>query len=139
MSQTPDELQPDNDPQPSPPNPSRRRFLGVAGAGAGAAVVVGGPSVAGALGRGRRRGHDATDQARGRGRNTPPASAPAAGMPDRFTRLFEPNRVNRNQRQEMSEALIELSRPGGLLDANDQLDGRSDPAHHRTRVEPRKP
>lgn len=113
---------------------SRRKFLGMAGASAGAAVVVGGTGVAGALGRegqGIARqiqgGDDDNDGRGGRGdrdddrRNRNRGDNDAEG-PDRFTRIFDDRELNRGERRDMREALVELSRPGGVLDANDPLE-----------------
>lgn len=130
----------ETDPVPNESNetearPSRRKFLGAAGiAGVG---VVATPSVAGALGRGRnergdgQRGDGPGPEGRGRrrgdGRGPGGGDGEIAGAgqevgPDRFVRLFERNDLDRGEREEMRSALIELSRPGGVLDANDPLE-----------------
>ncbi len=111
--------------------PNRRRFLGMAGAGAGAAVVAATPGVAGALERRRDRdggGRDARGPRNGGGNNDGDGAGQALQTgnqndgPDRFSRLFDRNDLGRGENRDMREALIELSRPGGILDANDPLE-----------------
>ena len=120
----------------SPRSNSRRAFLGVTGLGAGAVVVIGAPGVAGALdgrrrgggegvGRdGRRRGGDGEGRGQPDGQNAGRQlqAAPQTDGPDRFSRLFTRNDIGRQETREMRDALIELSRPGGLLDANDPIE-----------------
>lgn len=97
------------------------------------------PSVAGALdgrrgdgdrsrGEGGRDGRGRRGEGRG-GRDGDAAAnttnslntVPADG-PDRFGRMFERHDIGRGNGDEMREALTELSRPGGILDANDPLE-----------------
>ncbi|MEM9200434.1 MAG: peroxidase family protein [Actinomycetota bacterium] len=126
----------DSHPNSESPRPglSRRRLLGAAGVGVGVAAVSG---TGVALARPRRRG--------GRGGADGPA-APAQNGPgnnrrgnnggggnvrggqdngdvalDRFSRLFD-ERPFARESDELTEALIELGRPGGLMDANDPLE-----------------
>ncbi len=77
---------------------SRKRFLGALGAGAGAIALDPASAVAG---RGRRNGRS------------------LAG-PDRFGRMFRLPAFA-EQSPKIEAALRELGKPGGLLDANDQL------------------
>ena len=117
------------DDEPATPN-SRRRFLGAIGAGVGAAVVA--PAVAAAQtddegargGRGGRRGPDGRGQRERdgdeRNRGDRDGNDQNNG-PQRFSRLFDlPPFAESNQ--ELREALTELGRPGGMMDANDPLE-----------------
>lgn len=115
--------------------PSRRRFLRMAGvAGAGAAVVAVSPTAAGAL-QGRRGGRNRDGNRNGGGNgdgggggvnpDTAAGSAaqePAGAMPDRFSRMFGRNDIGRRESREMREALVALSAPMGIMDANDPLE-----------------
>ncbi len=115
--------------EPQPKVASRRKFLGVAGLGAGAVAAVAVPGIAGAT-RGRsarpqadRNGPDGRPprpDARAVGPGAPRGAGTGNG-PDRFSRMFPRNRMDRAERDQMSDALMELSRPGGILDANDDL------------------
>lgn len=115
-------------------SPSRRAFLGLMGASVGAAVAA--PSFAdaqtaserGTDRRGNRRNRGGRGPGR-RGRNDDnddnndgalnPGGVTAA--PDRFSRLFDlPSFAEPSQ--ELREALTELGRPGGMMDANDPLE-----------------
>ena len=120
------------EPVPATTN-SRRRFLGAIGAGVGAAVVA--PSIVSAQadddesqGRGgRRRGGRDGGGGRGRpgrdGRREDDQGAVAApdAAPQRFSRLFDLESFAESN-QELREALTELGRPGGMMDANDPLE-----------------
>ena len=112
------------------PRTNRRRFLGLAGAGASVAVVAATPGVAGALDRrggrdgdGRRgggnRGNGGND---GDGNGRQLQAVQQNDGPDRFSRLFDRNDLGRRGNADMREALVELSLPGGILDANDPLE-----------------
>jgi Animal haem peroxidase len=80
---------------------SRRRFLGAFGAGAGAVAL--GPRTAFARPQTAYQGHERTEL-----------------RPDHFGRLFDlPPFAEQNSRLET--ALLELGKPGGLLDAKDPL------------------
>ncbi|MGH1491240.1 MAG: peroxidase family protein [Acidimicrobiales bacterium] len=95
----------DGIPEQSRPVVSRRKALGLIGGGAGA-IVAGSGSPAAAFGedwRGWPGGHHAEPG------------------PDKFTRIFYA-RPFAEPSDELSEALVELSRPGGILDANDDLE-----------------
>jgi hypothetical protein len=99
---------------------SRRKLLALAGVSAGAAVAATTPGLASAKpGSGDRgRGHK-------RGSHKPgkrPRPKRDDGGPDRFGRMFGGYEPSRNEAKEMRQALIELSRPGGVLDANDPLE-----------------
>jgi hypothetical protein len=117
------------DPRPATPN-SRRRFLGAIGVGLGSAVIA--PAVVSAQsdddddgrGRGGRRGgrcgdrdgnrDDDRDGERGGNYNQNDG-------PDRFSRMFDlPSFAESDQ--ELREALTELGRPGGIMDANDPIE-----------------
>ncbi len=121
---------------------SRRAFLAVLGVGAGTALAASTPAVVDAVNRARGRGGRGDGERRPRenrdgGAPDTVAPEPATGDltdaadaldlvdadigPDRFTRLFERHEVDRRDRRELRDALIELSRPGGILDANDDL------------------
>ena len=110
-------------PQPDKSNRktlSRRSMLGAAGAGV-AAVAVGSSGSAFADhgrdrdGRGRRDGRD------GRRRNGNGGGPDNDLGVDRFSRMFnEP--VYAEPSEELTEALVELGRPGGIMDANDPLE-----------------
>lgn len=117
--------------------PSRRAFLGIVGAGVGSAIAV--PQIVdaqvddggggdGGGGRGRPERGDRPPRRGGRG-DGPGDGAPDGGGngpqpitgPDRFGRMFdlptfaEPSPALR-------EALAELGRPGGIMDADDPLE-----------------
>lgn len=121
---------------------SRRKFIGIIGAGTAAAVAV--PSIASAQtdedasprpGRNRRPGGGRRPGRRGRGGGDGPDNdndndddrQPNRGGgnggdgPDRFTRLFDLPSFARPS-QELREALTEMGRPGGMMDANDPLE-----------------
>jgi len=116
-------------------NASRRRFL--AGLGVGG-VILGAPAVAAAQtqrGDGRRdrdgrRGSDRHDGGRLPDLNqgldptpvapTQPVLAPNDGV-NRFVRIFD-GPVFAEPSDELTEALVEVGRPGGIMDANDPLE-----------------
>lgn len=113
-------------PMPEEPSiPSRRKVLTGLGVGVGATALAG-PSVAGALGR-RRGGRDqdvaqtATDRRRRGGRGGGRSGGGNDG-PDRFGRMFNDLEPFAESSTELQEALTEVGRPGGVLDANDPLD-----------------
>lgn len=110
------------DQNPQPPQEksrttlSRRSILGAAGLGVGAAAV-GGTGIAVAQEArdrrgGRRRG------GRGDGGGRPGGDGPNV---DRFSRIFD-EPVFAEPSQELTEALEELGRAGGIMDANDPLE-----------------
>ncbi len=98
---------------------SRRKALGAIGVGA---VVAGIPAAAAAQrpSRGdRRRG---SGDGRNRGdRPQRTSSAPDDG-PGRFTRMFDEEPPFAEAGDGLTAMLVELGRPGGLLDANDPLE-----------------
>lgn len=121
---------------------SRRKFIGIIGAGTAAAVAV--PGIASAQtdedapprpGRDRRPGGGRRPGRRGRGDGDGPDNdgdgdgdqQPNRGGgnggdgPDRFSRLFDLPSFARPS-QELREALTEMGRPGGMMDANDPLE-----------------
>ena len=114
---------------------SRRAFLGVIGAGVGAAVAA--PALAAAQtddelplqnreprdgDQRRRRDRDGERPQREGGRQRArPAPAPDVVGPDRFARLFGLPSFARPNR-ELREALAEMGRPGGMMDAKDPLE-----------------
>ncbi|MFT4867207.1 MAG: hypothetical protein ACI9N0_000711 [Ilumatobacter sp.] len=124
-------------------SPSRRAFLGLIGASVGAAVAA--PSLASAQtapepsadGRENRRGNRRDGGGRGPGRrrrdidnnddrngNADEASlnlGNSAATPDRFSRLFDLPSFAEPSR-ELREAITEMGRPGGMMDANDPLE-----------------
>ncbi len=118
--------------QVTEPASSRRRFLGMAVAGIGAAAAV--PAIASAQTDGpvgpepsdRPRGDGRRGRRRG-GRRNPdgdqagPANLPQGFAPDRFTRMFDLPPFARPSR-EFREALVEIGRPGGMMDAADPLE-----------------
>src|SRR5262245_10819991 len=85
---------------------SRRRALGTLGLGAAGLLA---PRLTGA-------------EAAGRGELLAPASAPCShtGTAGRFGRLFALPEFAKAS-PDLRAALVELGRPGGLLDANDDL------------------
>jgi hypothetical protein len=93
---------------------SRRLFLGAAGMGAGAAAFAAGAPPVAARMRNRRR-----NRRRPR-RSVPPRTVDDG--PDRFGRIFDRLPPFAEPSEELNEALIELSRPGGILDANDPIE-----------------
>ncbi|MBT5553010.1 MAG: peroxidase [Ilumatobacter sp.] len=108
------------------PPPSRRAFLSLIGAGLGAAVAA--PSIATAQraddgGRRERRRPDreGPDTRGDRNRDGGGTGGVSVDGPDRFGRIFdlppfaEPS-------IELRAALIEMGRPGGMMDANDPLE-----------------
>lgn len=110
--------------------PSRRKVLGALGIGAAAVAT---PGVATALDR-RRRSADGGNQAgrrgggradnagqRGGGRGLAEPS-PDEVAPDRFTRIFDDLNPFADNSEELREALIEIGRPSGIMDANDPLE-----------------
>lgn len=106
--------------------PSRRRILGAIGAGVGAAVAIPAVAVAQTAGdRDRDRNRDGDgDQRDGggrRGNRRDGGGRGAADGPDRFGRMFDlPSFAEPSQ--ELRAALVELGRPGGIMDAQDPLD-----------------
>lgn len=123
---------------------SRRKFIGIIGAGTAAAVAV--PGIASAQtdedapprpGRDRRPGGGRRPGRRGRGDGpdndnnnddddpTPNGGGGNGGNggdgADRFSRMFDLPSFARPS-QELREALTEMGRPGGMMDANDPLD-----------------
>ena len=111
-----------------PASPSRRKVLASLGIGVGATAVAG-PSVAGALGRRRGGDRDATaggaDGRRQGGRGDRRGGRGGGGGndgPDRFGRMFNDLEPFADSNAELREALTEVGRPGGVLDANDPLD-----------------
>lgn len=116
---------------------SRRAFLGIVGAGVGAAVAA--PSLASAQsadddsarrGRGPRRNGGGGRRRRGDGdgpdadgvvhtEGAAPAGDPVG--PDRFGRLFDLPAFARPS-PVLREALVEMGRPGGMMDAQDPLE-----------------
>lgn len=118
----------DNHTDEATPKTSRRRLLGALGVGVGAAVVL--PTVALAQ-TDERRANDSPrrgggdrdrqhDEQQGRGARREAGQTGPTG-PDRFDRMFdlppfaEPS-------QALRAALVELGRPGGIMDANDPLE-----------------
>ena len=93
---------------------SRRIFLGAAGMGAGAAALAAGASPVAARLRNRRRN-------RRRPRRPVPPVVVDDG-PGRFGRIFDRLPPFAEPSEALNEALIELSRPGGILDANDPIE-----------------
>lgn len=114
----------DSPPDEATPRTSRRRLLGALGAGVGAAVVLPTAALAQTDGRrdndgDRRRGDREGGREGGRGRGG--ARRAAAAGPDRFDRMFDlPTFAEPSQ--ELRAALVELGRPGGIMDANDPLE-----------------
>ena len=110
-------------PDEKPSGLSRRRVLGAAGVGVGLAAA-GGTGVA-LAGGGRRRGGGnggrGGDGRRGEGTRRVGRDDGDVGL-DRFSRLFDDEPAFARESQELTEALVELGRPGGLMDANDPLD-----------------
>lgn len=120
-----------DDESPATADRSRRRLLGAIGAGLGAAVAL--PAAAAAQnaggndGGGDRDGDGRDDQGQradrrdGESRDRDGRDGRDGGGPDRFDRLFdlppfaEPS-------EELRRALVEIGRPGGILDAGDPLD-----------------
>lgn len=110
-------------PGSGPKVPSRRKFL--AGLGVGGAVL-GAPAVAAGLDgrRGRPRpgrpdgGGDGRDQ-RGPGDGGTNNEDDGIG---RFIRMFDDEPPFAEPSEQLTRALVELGRPGGLLDAKDPLD-----------------
>ncbi|MEM8708966.1 MAG: peroxidase family protein, partial [Actinomycetota bacterium] len=120
--------------EPGPSGLSRRRLLGAAGVGVGVAAV-GGTGVAFARpGRSRRGrgdgdvnvqngdgGRGDRDGRNGGGGNRRGGRDDGDVALDRFSRLFdEPSFAQESP--ELTAALIELGRPGGIMDANDPLE-----------------
>ena len=120
-----------NPPPPAdgPASPSRRKVLTGLGVGVGATAVAG-PSVAGALGRRRGgRGDGGTenvaqvaDDGRRRGGRGGRRRGGDDGGPDRFGRMFNDLEPFADNSTELREALTEVGRPGGIMDANDPLE-----------------
>ncbi len=109
--------------------PSRRAFLGLIGAGVGAAVAA--PSIAAAQTaddggrRGRRPDREGSEGRGGRNRIRDGGGTGGVGAsldgPDRFGRMFDlPSFADPSR--ELREALTEMGRPGGMMDANDPLE-----------------
>ena len=116
---------PTTPPHPEPANPSRRKVLTGLGVGVGATALAG-PSVAGALSR-RGRGTDqdasqATTGGRRRGGRGNGNRRAGNDGPDRFGRMFNDLEPFADSSTELQEALAEVGRPGGIMDANDPLD-----------------
>lgn len=113
-------------PRTAPAGNSRRKFLGSLGVGVGAAVVL--PSAVaaqadddqqGGNGRGNGRRGNRNDGDNDRNRNG--GDDPTGGGPTRFSRMFDlPSFAEPSA--ELREALTEVGRPGGMMDANDPLD-----------------
>ncbi len=80
---------------------SRRRFLGTVGAGAAGAATLGPASLAEAAGA--------------------PPGAGGQGVSGRFGRIFPSERPFAADSPQLQAALLEIGRPGGMLDANDYL------------------
>ena len=103
---------------------SRRGFLGAAGAGVGAAALATGAGPVGAHlrdgGGGRGGGRD-RDRNRDRNPKIDGGGADDAA-PARFGRMFPGLAPFAQPSDGLTEALIELGRPGGILDANDPLE-----------------
>ncbi|MEM7140404.1 MAG: peroxidase family protein [Actinomycetota bacterium] len=108
---------------------SRRAVLGAAGVGVGAVAVTGTGVAIAQGGRGRARG-DGDPDGDGNGRRRPGDGDGRGGRRrrggdgpdvDRFTRMFD-EPVFAEPRQELTEALEELGRVGGIMDANDPLE-----------------
>jgi hypothetical protein len=104
--------------------PSRRAFLGLIGAGVGAAVAA--PSIAAAqtADDGGRRGRRPDRAGRGDRNRTGDADGGGGATlngPDRFGRMFDLPSFAEPSR-ELREALTEMGRPGGMMDANDPLE-----------------
>ncbi|MEM8922835.1 MAG: heme peroxidase family protein [Actinomycetota bacterium] len=108
---------------------SRRSFLGAAGVGTGAAVLAGVPAVAAASGR--RRNDDDRNRGDDRDRDRGGSSRRSDDDgdrgrrddgPGRFTRIFDDLPPFAEPSDALTAALVELSRPGGLLDANDPIE-----------------
>ena len=130
---------PDDERDDSRNRPSRRGFLGMIGVGAAAAVA--GPEVVAAQTDGggpepdrgdrsgrRRRGDGRRGDGGRRGRersDAPEADGGAGPQPiagvDRFGRMFDLPSFAQPDR-ELREALTEMGRPGGMMDADDPLD-----------------
>lgn len=116
-------------PEPAPGGASRRQFLGLAGAGAGA-IAAGAllpqlaeahhnedgsaPPPRGARPEAADGSRSARDGDRNRSEDAPP--------PGRFIRMFDDLEAFSPPSAELRASLIELSRPGGILDANDPLE-----------------
>lgn len=108
---------------------SRRKVLGALGVGVGAAVAVPGAALAQTAmdeRRGGRRDRDRDgrgrgdgDGGRGGGGGGNGGGTPAA---DRFTRFFDDLPPFAEPSAELRAALVELGRPGGIMDAGDDLD-----------------
>jgi hypothetical protein len=113
--------------------PSRRAFLSLIGVGVGAAVAA--PSIAAAQtadGGGRRGQRPDREGRRARNRDGDGGGGGDDGGgnggggatldgPDRFGRMFDlPSFADPSR--ELREALIEMGRPGGMMDANDPLE-----------------
>lgn len=115
-------------------SPSRRAFLGLIGASVGAAVAAAPLASAQAAPEASdgRRGHQRNGAGPGpgaggrnnhgngdnRGHQNPGGGTAA---PDRFSRLFDLP-VFAEPSRELREALTEMGRPGGMMDANDPLE-----------------
>lgn len=112
-------------PQPPDDTPrktlSRRSILGAAGVGVGAAAI-GGTGLAAAQEGRRRRGRGDGDGRGGGGRrgNNGNGGGDAPNV-DRFSRMFDED-VFAEPSQELTEALEELGRAGGIMDAQDPLE-----------------
>lgn len=122
---------PDNNAQPS--RTSRRKVLAGLGIGAAAVSVPSAAAAAGRRGGGRGPNGDG-NRGGGDGRpgrptrpdrptvEQPNPPTPVDDGPQRFIRMFEDHPPFDNADDELREQLVELGRPGGMLDANDPLE-----------------
>lgn len=115
--------------------PTRRKVLAGLGIGAAAVSVPGAAAAAGRRRDGRRGDGQRGNDTRGDGRRSglrneggadtstqQLAASPDSDGPERFIRLFDDHPPFDNADDELREQLVELGRPGGLLDANDPLE-----------------
>lgn len=108
---------------------SRRKMLGALGVGVGAAVAIPGVALAqtagdgGRNGRGGNGGRGGDGDRDGRDGNGGGGGANGGGTPvnDRFNRFFDDLPSFAEPSAELRAALVELGRPGGIMDANDDL------------------
>ncbi len=99
---------------------SRRSILGAAGISVGAMAIGGGGAVvANRRDRGATRGNGVGRNGQGDGTGRP-ADSGGADI-DRFSRMFDVERFAEPS-EELTEALTELGRRGGPMDANDPLE-----------------
>lgn len=118
-----------NDPAPTTKGPiaSRRKVLGALGVGVGAAVAVPGVALAQTAindGRRGRRDGDGRRDGGGRGGDGGGGGGRGGGTPaaDQFNRFFDDLPSFAEPSAELRAALVELGRPGGIMDAGDDLD-----------------